>query len=124
MQVVREKLYRNLHQEVPYNARVMPVSFKTLTDGSWRFEQNIVVPTNHVSPPMQFVVIMRSIWFNACIIATPDICVSNALGMCLEVLWCVLVLWNVLASGKTAWVIRTRLALHACVCFSLKLGLT
>ncbi len=49
MQVVREKLYRNLHQEVPYNARVMPVSFKTLTDGSWRFEQNIVVPTNHVS---------------------------------------------------------------------------
>ena len=51
MQVVREKLYRNLHQEVPYNARVMPVSFKTLTDGSWRFEQNIVVPTNHVSHP-------------------------------------------------------------------------
>lgn len=49
MQVVREKLYRNLHQEVPYNVRVMPVSFKTLTDGSWRFEQNIVVPTNHVS---------------------------------------------------------------------------
>jgi len=48
---VREKLYRNLHQEVPYNARVMPVSFKTLTDGSWRFEQNIVVPTNHVSHP-------------------------------------------------------------------------
>lgn len=47
-EVVREKLYRNLHQEVPYNARVMPVSFKTLTDGSWRFEQNIVVPTNHV----------------------------------------------------------------------------
>lgn len=48
MQVVREKLYRNLHQEVPYNVRVTPVSFKTLTDGSWRFEQNIVVPTNHV----------------------------------------------------------------------------
>ncbi|DBA83023.1 TPA: hypothetical protein ACH3X1_006799 [Trebouxia sp. C0004] len=47
-EVVREKLYRNLHQEVPYNARIMPVSFKTLLDGSWRFEQNIVVPTNHV----------------------------------------------------------------------------
>ena len=48
MQVVREKLYRNLHQEVPYNTQVMPVSFKELADGSWRFEQNIVVPTNHV----------------------------------------------------------------------------
>ena len=47
-QVVREKLYRNLHQEVPYNTQVMPVSFKELADGSWRFEQNIVVPTNHV----------------------------------------------------------------------------
>ena len=48
-QVVREKLYRNLHQEVPYNARVMPLSFKQLADGSWRFEQNIEVATNHVS---------------------------------------------------------------------------
>lgn len=47
-EVVREKLYRNLHQEVPYNTQVMPVSFKELADGSWRFEQNIVVPTNHV----------------------------------------------------------------------------
>lgn len=49
LQVVREKLYRNLHQEVPYNVRVMPLSFKELADGSWRFEQNIVVATNHVS---------------------------------------------------------------------------
>ncbi|KAL3152760.1 hypothetical protein ABBQ38_012347 [Trebouxia sp. C0009 RCD-2024] len=47
-EVVREKLYRNLHQEVPYNARIVPLSFKQLADGSWRFEQNIVVATNHV----------------------------------------------------------------------------
>ena len=54
LQVVREKLYRNLHQEVPYNTRVMPVSFKELADGSWRFEQNIVVATNHVSAQYLF----------------------------------------------------------------------
>ena len=49
MQVVREKIYKNLHQEIPYNAQVVPVSFKELADGSWRFEQNIVVPTVHVT---------------------------------------------------------------------------
>ena len=54
VQIIREKLYRNLHQEVPYNVKIQPKSFKELQDGSWRFEQHIYVPTEHVRRNVAF----------------------------------------------------------------------
>ena len=35
-------------QEVPYETRVQPISFKQLRSGDWRIEQDVIVPSEEV----------------------------------------------------------------------------
>ena len=35
-------------QEVPYETRVQPISFKQLRSGDWRIEQDVLVPSEEV----------------------------------------------------------------------------
>ena len=47
-EVLREKVFRRLYKELPYELSLQDVSFKTLADGSLRIEKNILVPTDQV----------------------------------------------------------------------------
>ena len=47
-QVVREKVFRRLYKELPYELSLRDVSFKCLADGSLRIEKDILVPTDQV----------------------------------------------------------------------------
>eukprot|EP00891_Asterochloris_glomerata_P003404 jgi/Astpho2/3404/e_gw1.00054.126.1_t len=47
-EVVREKIFRYTQQEVPYETRVQPISFKQLRSGDWRIEQDVLVPSEEV----------------------------------------------------------------------------
>ena len=49
-QVVREKVFRRLYKELPYELSVRDVSFKRLANGSLRIEKDILVPTDQVHP--------------------------------------------------------------------------
>lgn len=52
MQVLKEKVYRRMYKEVPYEAEIEDVSVKTLTDGSLRIEKNLIVPSEQVHSAM------------------------------------------------------------------------
>ncbi|KAK9823289.1 hypothetical protein WJX72_001635 [[Myrmecia] bisecta] len=47
-EVVREKVFRRLHEELPYNIGIQHESWRNFADGSARVEQTIVVPTDQV----------------------------------------------------------------------------
>lgn len=49
-QVLKEKVYRRMYEEIPYEAEIEDVSVKTLTDGSLRIEKNLIVPSEQVYP--------------------------------------------------------------------------
>ena len=48
LQVVREKLFQRLREEVPYGVQLEPEAFNVLRDGNYHIEQTVVVPTKHV----------------------------------------------------------------------------
>ena len=50
MQVVREKLFQRLREEVPYGVQLEPAAFNVLRDGNYHIEQNVIVSTKHVRP--------------------------------------------------------------------------
>ena len=54
LQVVREKVFRRLRQELPYEIDVVPKSYEVLKDGSLLFRHNIIVPTESVSKLSDF----------------------------------------------------------------------
>ncbi len=49
-QVVREKVFRRLYKELPYELSLRDVSFKHLANGSLRIEKDILVPTDQARP--------------------------------------------------------------------------
>ena len=48
LQIVREKVFERLRQELPYEIEVKAVGQRQLADGSLRFDQTVVVPTEMV----------------------------------------------------------------------------
>lgn len=46
---MREKLFKRLYKEVPYNLDMVDVSVKYLSDGSIRIEKHIMVASEQVS---------------------------------------------------------------------------
>ena len=50
-QVVREKVFRRLYKELPYELSLRDVSFKHLANGSLRIEKDILVPTDQARSP-------------------------------------------------------------------------
>jgi len=49
LQVVREKIFRRLRQELPYEIDVVPKEYATLKDDSLLFRHNIIVSSEIVS---------------------------------------------------------------------------
>ncbi|CAL8472100.1 g11642 [Coccomyxa elongata] len=47
-EVLKEKVFRRLYKELPYEVQIEDVSFKTLTDGSLRIEKNLMVRSDQV----------------------------------------------------------------------------
>ena len=47
-QVVREKVFARLREEVPYEVQLAPVGFELRRDGSYLIEQDVLVPTKNV----------------------------------------------------------------------------
>ncbi|BDA47463.1 probable GTPase Era at C-terminar half [Coccomyxa sp. Obi] len=47
-EVLKEKMFRRLYKELPYEVQIEDVSFKTLTDGSLRIEKNLMVRSDQV----------------------------------------------------------------------------
>lgn len=47
--MLKEKVFRRLYKELPYEMQIEDVSFKTLTDGSLRIEKNLMVRSDQVS---------------------------------------------------------------------------
>jgi len=46
---VREKIFRRLRQELPYEIEVVPKAYEALKDGSLLFRHSIQVPSETVS---------------------------------------------------------------------------
>lgn len=49
-EITREQLYRQLHEELPYDSAVRPESYKTLADGSLEIRQQIVIGRESQKP--------------------------------------------------------------------------
>ncbi|MCB5424698.1 GTPase Era [Altererythrobacter sp. CC-YST694] len=49
-EITREQLYRQLHDELPYDSAVRPESYKTLSDGSLEIHQQIVIGRESQKP--------------------------------------------------------------------------
>ncbi|WP_336976903.1 GTPase Era [Altererythrobacter fulvus] len=49
-EITREQLYRQLHDELPYDSAVRPESYKTLADGSLEIHQQIVIGRESQKP--------------------------------------------------------------------------
>ncbi|KPL67339.1 GTPase Era [Erythrobacter sp. SG61-1L] len=49
-EITREQLYRQLHDELPYDSAVRPESYKTLGDGSLEIHQQIVIGRESQKP--------------------------------------------------------------------------
>lgn len=52
VQVLKEKIFRRLYKELPYEVQIEDVSLKTLADGSLRIEKNLMVRTDQVVHPL------------------------------------------------------------------------
>ena len=46
--MLKEKVFRRLYKELPYEVQIEDVSYKTLMDGSIRIEKNLMVRSDQV----------------------------------------------------------------------------
>ena len=68
-QVVREKVFTRLREEVPYEVQLAPVSFELRRDGSYLIEQDVLVPTKnvrmHPPSPLPCLLLHEATWWDA-----------------------------------------------------------